>query len=148
MGTRLTDGEVREMQPIDLALVVLDIVVRAGTPLPDTLRDAYSYDKVYRVSGISVVMHSGWDVDALARVAHFRHGKISYATVQQLQQALADAGYELVLHSTPTADLPDHHTLSVAQNGARLDHLPDAAADALALVLLPNLLKNPYQQRP
>lgn len=129
---------------VDLSLVVTDFVLRGGKSLAQDLQD--NYRRSPQLPGVSVLFHPGYDVDALARAGHFRHGSLTYATVAQLEQALAQVGYEMQLRSTPSANNPEHHSLLVAQNGNVFPDLPDAAAQALSQEFAKNIVPNPYQQ--
>jgi hypothetical protein len=118
---------------VDLSMAPLEVIVRGGQPTETNLMRGYrEFIRRHGVYGFSIVLHPGYTVDQLARAARFRHGRIAYATVQELQGALAVAGYNLILIKTPTAALPDHHTLSVEQGGVPLPALPLAAAQALS----------------
>jgi|GEM_PF-3091309 len=131
---------------IDLSLVVTDLVLRGGKSLAQDLQD--NYRRSPTLPGLSVIFHPGYDVAALAQAGHFKHGKISYATVAQLQQTLATVGYGMQLLSTPSPNgiNPDHHSLLVMQQGNVLPTLPDAAAQALSTEFAKNIVENPYQQ--
>src|SRR5262249_36195212 len=112
---------------------------------PAALLAGYRTYVRYGVSGLSVTFHPGYTLDQLAQAAHLPHLSISYATVQAVQQALTQAGYDLILASTPTATNPDHHTLGVGQGGVNLPTLPPSAANALASVL--RTAPNPHPAR-
>lgn len=130
---------------VQLDAVVLELVLRAGVPLEATLVIAYGPDPDYAgVYGLSVVFHPGYTVDQLAQVGHFRHGQISYGMVRQLRDALTHAGYTMLLIHTPTAALPDHHTLAIAQGGTLVQTLPSDAAQALGAAF--TTIKNPHRQ--
>ena len=129
---------------VDLSLVVMDIVLRGGKALAQDLQD--NYRRSPTVPGLSVIFHRGYDVDALARTGHFKHSKISYATVEQLRLGLADVGFGMQLLGTPSVASPDHHSLLVTVHGTVLSTLPDLAALALSAEFGKNIIVNPYQQ--
>ncbi len=131
---------------VNLDAVVLEFILRSGVPLEATLVNNYGPERGYPgVFGLSVLHHVGYSVDQLAQAGHFPHGRISYAVVQQLRDALTHAGYEMLLTHTPTAVLPDHHTLGVARGGTALQNLPSDAAQALGAAL--TTITNAYRQR-
>lgn len=68
--------------------------------------------------------------------------------VGRLIAQLGAEGYEPVLFVTPTAHMPDHHTLAVARAGSSVAEqtLPDAAADALIRAM--DVVDDPYQAQP
>ena len=129
---------------IDLSLVVTELVLRGGRSIAQDLQDNYRRNPT--LPGLSVTFHPGYDVDTLARVGHFKHRTISFATVEQLQQALVAEGYTLQIQHTPSAATPEHHSLLVSQHGTILPDLPDAAAHALSQEFGKNVVPNPYQQ--
>lgn len=128
--------------------VAAEIILRSGdtsvATARVTLQGAYAPDEDYLdVMGISILFKEGATFDMLAREGSFPHKKLSHAIVAKVMTELALVGYELVLWVTPTADLPDHHTLAVRGQGVAESHLPDDAADALILAF--TVVENPYR---
>ncbi len=132
--------------------VLTEIVVRAGNARqPDAryiLQKAYlAVDAAYPDTiGISTLFRPGATLDELAREGSFPNAKISYSIVGRIIAELTAIGYEPVLFVTPTAALPDHHSLAVARGGTVLPQLPDDAGDALLQAL--DVVDNPYRNRP
>ncbi len=133
--------------------VLQEIVLRGGNvKAPGAralLQGKYEPDRAYTdVIGLSTVFREGASLDELARTARFPHPRISWSVVGRLIAQLTAAGYEPVLFVTPTALMPDHHTLAVARAGSGVPEqaLPDAAADALIQAM--HVEDNPYQAQP
>ena len=132
--------------------VLTEIVVRAGNARqPDArhiLQKAYlAVDAAYPDTiGISTLFRPGATLDELAREGSFPNAKISYSIVGRIVAELVAIGYEPVLYVTPTAVMPDHHSLAVARRGQMLPQLPDDASDALLRAL--DTVDNPYRSRP
>lgn len=132
--------------------VLTEIVVRAGNARqPDArhiLQNAYlAVDAAYPDTiGISTLFRPGATLDELAREGSFPNAKISFSIVGRIIAELAATGYGPVLYVTPTAVMPDHHSLAVARHGQVLPQLPDDAGDALLRAL--DTVDNPYRTRP
>ena len=132
--------------------ILTEIVVRAGNARQSDAR--YILQKAYvavdasypDTIGISTLFRPGATFDELAREGSFRNAQISFSIVGRIIAELAAVGYELVLYMTPTAALPDHHSLAVGQGGTVLLHLPDDAGDALLRAL--DSIDNPYKSQP
>jgi hypothetical protein len=117
--------------------VLTEIVVRAGNAQQPDARlilqkaylavDATCPDTI----SISTLFRPGATLDELAREGSFPNAKLSYSIVGRIIAELSAIGYELVLFVTPTATLPDHHLLAVAQGGQVLLQLPEDAGEAL-----------------
>lgn len=129
-----------------------EIIVRAGNARqPDArriLQKAYlAVDATYPDTiGISTLFRPGATLDELAREGSFSDAKISYSIVGRIITELSAVGYEPALYVTPTAALPDHHSLAVARGGQVLLQLPDDDGDALLRAL--DVVDNPYRSRP
>lgn len=129
--------------------VLAEIVVRAGNARqPDArhiMQKAYlAVDATYPDTiGISTLFRPDATLDELAREGSFPNAKISYSIVGRITAELTASGYELVLYVTPTAVMPDHHSLAVARRGQVLPQLP---GDALLRAL--DTVDNPYRSRP
>ncbi len=131
------------MQMVNLSAVALAFAARGGQPTEANLVRGYgAFTPRPGVYGLSVVFHPGYTLDQLLRVAQFPHSRVGYATIAEVEMALTQAGYELVLTKTPTRKYVDHHTLGVAQGGVALRSLPADAARALTGVL--HEIPNPY----
>jgi hypothetical protein len=132
--------------------VLTEIVVRAGNARqPDArhiLQKAYlTVDAAYPDTlGVSTLFRPGATLDELAREGSFPNAKISYSIVGRIIAELSAIGYEPLLFVTPTAALPDHHSLAVARGGTVLSQLPDDAGEALLRAL--DVVDNPYRNRP
>ena len=139
---------------VDLRQVSLltEIVVRAGNARqPDArhiLRKAYlAVDAAYPDTiGVSTLFRPGATLDELAQEGSFPNAKLSYSIVGRIIDELTAVGYEPVLYVTPTAAMPDHHSLAIRQGGQVLPQLPDNAGDALLRAL--DVVDNPYRNRP
>jgi len=135
----------------------VEIIVRAGNvqvqDARQVLQDNYRVeDRRYQnragqnMRGLSVVFHPGATYQLLVQRNALPHRMLSYATIARMQTALLQAQYDMILYQTPSAKLPDHHSLVVSQNGQELLTLPDAAADALIAVLA--IVPNPNPRKP
>lgn len=133
---------------IDLNVVLLDFVVRGGTPDAGRFTQRYTPVRGYPgVYGLSVTFHPGFTLDQLAWVAQQPHTQLHYATVAELRVALAPLGYDLVLVRTPSRANPDHCSLSVAPSGGgAVPTLPLDVAQALTGAF--HVTLNPYQAKP
>jgi hypothetical protein len=132
--------------------VLAEIVVRAGNARqPDArqiLQKAYlAVDAAYpNTIGISTLFRPGATLDELAREGSFPNAKTSYSIVGRIIAEPTAIGYEPALFVTPTAALPDHHSLAVMRGGTTLPQLPDDAGDALLRAL--DVVDNPYRNHP
>jgi hypothetical protein len=131
------------------ASILAEIVVRAGNAKApgarQKMQEAYEReDPAYLDAiGLSTIFRLGATLDELASEGHFPHAKISYSIIGRIIRELGAAGYTPVLQITPTNQLPDHHTLAVAQGNNIQPKLSDAAADALIRAL--DVFDNPYR---
>lgn len=100
------------------------------------------------VFGLSVIFHQGFDLDALAKAAHFPNGRIGYSVIAHIQEELANlnADYAMLLFITPTRRYVDHHTLAITCNGQIETTLEDDVADALLRAF--TVVPNPYKGQP
>jgi hypothetical protein len=142
---------------VNLAAIkpLVEILVRAGdvsvATARQSLQDAYTRRDLLNYPdavGISTLFREGATLDDLAREGAFPHRKLSFSVIGKIMGELAKARYELVLFSTPTPDLPDHHSLAVAYIGRAGNTEPtlsDAAADALLRAL--TVVDNPYRRQ-
>ena len=140
---------------VDLTTIspLAEIVIRAGDLTKATvkaeLKAGYGpFIGRPGVFGLSVVFHQGFDLDTLAKTAHFPNGKIGYSIIAHIQEELANlnAGYALVLFITPTRRYVDHHTLGITRNGQIETILADDAAEALLRAFI--VVSNPYKGQP
>jgi hypothetical protein len=121
----------------------MDYVVRGGTATADLLQKGYGLHRgVPGVYGLSVQYAPGQNqtLKELAQAGQIRNGKISYATADELVQALTPQRYTMQL--LKTQGIGYHHTLCIVYDasGRMLQKLPRDAAEALdqALHRMPN----------
>lgn len=132
---------------------ISEIVLRAGdvnaTNARERMQEAYTrLDLAYPDAiGLSVLFRSGATLDELAQEGNFPHPKLSHATIGRLMSELATVGYRPILYATPTPDLPDHHSLAMAElvSGAVESTLPDAVAEALIRAM--TVSDNPHRRQ-
>ena len=130
-----------------------EIVIRSGDLTAPTVKQQliHGYGQFIGrpgVFGLSVVFHQGYDVDALAKAAHFPNGKIGYSVIAHIQDELANlqGEYAMVLFITPTRRYADHHTLGITRSGQIETNLQDDVADALLRAF--TVVSNPYKGQP
>ena len=112
-----------------------DWVVRAGKANWQDLIAAYQPDpNVLGVYGFSVQYGSNLAWEDLARAGQFPHKSVCYAERSDLENAVAQLGYALLLIATPGKGYHHELSLTLMQNGVMLQSLPVAVAKALSTV--------------
>ena len=124
-----------------------DWVVRGGVADWQALQKAYVIDENVTppVYGFSVQYAPGIAWEELTRTGNIQNGKVCYANRKDLEVAMKQLGYTLLLVATPGRGY--HHELSLVlvKDGLILTTLPDQAAQALGQVFRQHVAKNPLR---
>lgn len=151
---------------LDQTLLLAELIVRGGD-LRDTqnsqrkiIQDNYAQiGQEYSVHGLSVFVSAdpahSFTYQALASRNRVFNKRLSISQIGVVKDKLAQAGYGMILYTTPYPNLPDHHDLVVfainttgQAQSTDLPTLPDGAADAIIAAIL-NVEDNPSPaQRP
>lgn len=128
-----------------------EIIIRAGNVhianAAQHLIDRYEEDTdfVPPIYGLSCVFRQGATVSELARAAAYPNNALSISIINALVRELKAVGHELILYITPDIpNLPDHHTLAVAQNGMPQQVLLPHVAEVLIRAFI--VIDNPYKK--